>query len=325
MSRTTILAVMRVRTGAPRRILLPLLALVIVAAAACSSIGPPPAASVDDSEISSDELTDVVRSTEAERRAVVAAQSGVVDDAPMAAVPSSTTAVALTALIYDEAVGQEVDPSGIMAETLATEPVGYLDNVLLSLGGAQTLQELEMACALIFLTDTPEQMTDVLASLPDQSLNSLQGLGASQLCIVRDDPRIPPEIVQQFWNADVGVLQPPIAFEAFAATGFDGAESPSAPGVILTGVIARGPFLSQEISAVGQPANDLLQAWGQPAAAAGQAEIVERLADIEITVDPRYGSWNGVQVVDPFTSRLEEEGPPEALPEAPLPEESAGP
>ena len=336
MSRATIHAVMRVRTGAPRRILLSLLALVVVGASACSAVGPPAAATVDDTEISADELNDVLQTAESQRRDAVAAQSGgLIEGSPIPSVPSSTTAIVLTALIYRETVGDEIDPSGTMAETLDTEPIGYLDNVLLSLGGAETLDELEIACALVTFTETTEQMAEVLAALPEPSVGGLQAVGATPLCIVRDDPRVPPEIVEQFWTAPVGELVAPIEFGAFEAVAFDGTPAPSAPGVIVMGVIARGPFLSPEVSAVGQAATDLLQAWGQPRAAAGQAVIVERLADADVTVDPRYGTWDGIQVVDPHTSRLrdeladspltEEPLPATPSPEAPSPEEPAEP
>jgi hypothetical protein len=327
---------MRVRTGAPRRILLSLLALVVVAASACSAVGPPSAATVGDTEISADELNGVLQTAESQRRDAFAAQGGgLIEDSAIASVPSSTTAIVLTALIYRESIGDEIDPTGALAETLDTEPVGYLENVLLSLGGAETLDQLEVSCALFTFTETPDQMAEVMAALPEPSVGGLQAVGASPLCIVRDDPRVPPEIVEQFWSAEIGALGAPLEFGAFDAVAFDGTQAPSAPGVIVIGVIARGPLLSPEISAVGQAANDLLQAWGQPAAAAGQAVVVDRLAEADVTVDPRYGTWNGVQVVDPHTSRLQdeladtpltEEPLPEApSPEAPSPEEPAEP
>jgi hypothetical protein len=317
---------MRARTGGPRLILLTLLALVIGAGSACSAVGPPAAASVDGTEISADELNEVLQAAESQRRDALAAQSGgLVDDAAIGSVPSSTTSIVLTALIYRETVGPEVDPTGALADTIDTEPVGYLDNVLLALGGAETLHELEVACALVYFAETPEQMDEVMAALPEPSVGGLQAVGASPLCIVRDDPRVPPEIVEQFWTADVGSLEAPVEFGAFDAVAFDGTPAPSAPGVIVTGVIARGPFLSPEINAVGQAANDLLQAWGQPAAAAGQAAVIERLIETDVTVDPRYGTWNGVQVVDPHTSRLQDELADTPLTEASLPEEPASP
>ena len=317
---------MRARTGGPRLILLSLLALVIVSASACSAIGAPPAASVDGTEISADELNEVLETAEAQRREAFAAQGGgLVDDAAIGSVPSSTTAIVLTALIYRETVGDEVDPTGILAEGIDTEPVGYLENVLLSLGGAETLDQLEVSCALVYFTETPDQMADVMAAMPEPSVGGLQAVGASPLCVTRDDPRVPPQIVEQFWAADIGALEAPVEFGAFDAMGFDGTPVASAPGVILTGVIARGLFLSPEVSAVGQAANDLLQAWGPPAAAAGQAVVVERLAETDVTVDPRYGTWNGVQVVDPHTSRLQDELSDAPLTDEPLPEEPAAP
>ena len=125
--------------------------------------------------------------------------------------------IVLTALIYRESIGDEIDPTGALAETLDTEPVGYLDNVLLSLGGAETLDQHEVSCALVTFTETPDQMTEVMAALPEPSVGGLQAVGASPLCIVRDDPRVPPEIVEQFWSAEIGALGAPLEFGAFDA------------------------------------------------------------------------------------------------------------
>ena len=308
MSRATILAVMHVLSGAPRRTLLGLLAFVIVTASACSAVGPPDAASVGEATISSDELNDLIRAAVAEQQAAQAAQTGtLIDDRALATIPSGGTAILLTALIYEELVGDEVDPSGAMADMIDTDPVRYNDNVALALGGAGAIEDLEVACALVLTTQTLEQMADVLGSMADPSISELQTLGAQPLCMVRDDPRFPPEIVAQFWNGDIGALQQPLAFEAFDGMGFDGTPAPVPPGVILAGVIARGPITSPEVGQAGQAAGDLFEAWGRPAVAAGQAVILERSTEVGVTVDPRYGIWNGIQVVDPGTLRFEDE------------------
>lgn len=308
MSRATILAVMHVRPGVTRRILLSLLVLVIVTASACSAVGPPKAASVGDAEISADKLNDLIRDAVAEQQAAQAAQTGtLIEDTALATIPSGGTAILLTALIYEELVGDEVDPSGAMAETIVTDPVRYNDNVALALGGAEAIEDLEVACALVVTTETLEQMTEVLGNMADQSLDGLQALGAQPLCMVRDDPRFPPELVDQFWDGEIGTLQEPLPFDAFEGVGFDGAPSPLPPGVILTGVLARGPIVSPDVGQAGQAVGDLFEAWGRPAVAAGQAVILERSTEAGVTVDPRYGIWNGVQVVDPGTLRFEEE------------------
>ncbi len=308
MSRATILAVMRVRTGAPRRILISLLALVVVTVSACSAIGPPKAAKVGDVEISADELNTLIQEAVDAQQSAQAAQTGtLVDDTALATIPSGGTAILLTALIYEELVGDEIDPSGVMAETIVTDPVRYNDNVALALGGAGAIEELEAACALAITTETVEQMAEVVGGLTDPSLNGLQALGAQPLCMVRDDPRFPPEIVEQFWTGDIGALQEPLAFEAFEGAGFDGAPVMLPSGVILIGVLARGPIVSPEVGEAGQAVGDLFEAWGRPAVTAGQAVILERSAEVGVTVDPRHGIWNGIQVVDPGSVRFEEE------------------
>ena len=299
---------MHVRTGAPRRILIALLTLLVVTVSACSAIGPPSAATVGDVEISADELNALIQDAVDQQQTAQAAQTGtLVDDAPLATIPSGGTAILLTALIYEELVGDEVDPSGAMAETIMTDPVRYNDNVALALGGAGAIEDLEVACALVVTTETLEQMSEVMGGLTDSSLNGLQALGAQPLCMVRDDPRFPPEIVEQFWTGDVGALQEPLAFEAFEGVGFDGTPAMLPAGVILTAVLARGSIVSPEVGQAGQAVGDLFEAWGRPAVAAGQAAILERSTAVGVTVDPRYGIWNGIQVVDPGTVRFEEE------------------
>ena len=308
MSRATILAVMHVRTGVARHILLALLTVAVVTASACSAVGPPDAATVGDEKITADELNELIAEAVGEQQAAQAAQTGtLIDDTALATIPSGGTAILLTSLIYQELFGDEVDPDGVMAAAIVTDPVRYNDNVALALGGAATIEELEVSCALVVTTQTLEQMADIVGGMAAPSLDELQALGAQPLCMVRDDPRFPPEIVDRFWNGDIGVLLEPLAFDAYEGVGFDGAPAPVPAGVILAGVIARGPIVSPEVGQAGQAVGDLFEAWGRPAVAAGQAIILERSTEVGVTVDPRYGIWNGVQVVDPGTLRFEEE------------------
>ncbi len=313
MSRATILAVMHDRSS-PRlvvRLLAPTVLLVLIAAA-CGGAGRAPAATVDGRDISAGELNDVLLSSERARQGDVAAQSGgtLVGQTAIGAVPSTTTAVALTALIYDETVGDEVDPTGELAAAIGEDPIEYLNNLVLTMAGVGSIDDLEVSCGLAAFVETPEQMDELTANLPEFSAAGLQAVGASPLCVVRDDPRAPTQVIDLFWGAEIGGLEEPLPFEAFEATGFDGAPAPWPSGVALIAVVARGQVRDPEVQAMGQALGDLIQAWGQPVASTGQVELASRLSEIEVTVDPKYGSWNGAQVVDPSATRLQEEDQP---------------